>query len=125
MKDFKERVFEEVQGGFTDNEGFYKTPNGSFWDPDGVYFNKDGVDKHAGKYVNSEYIPGPNWLGDCLCYEDEKEQYTKEDDYADYKQGGGEELDDLYGNVDFDEMLNNEDDLYSNQKYDNYGKYFI
>ena len=125
MKDFKEREYEEVQGGITDNEGFYRTPNGSFWDPDGVYFNKDGVDIHGGKYTNSEYIPGPGWLENLLCYEDEKEKYAKEAGYSDYKEGGGEELDELYGDVDFDEFLKNEDDNYSNQKYDNHNHFII
>jgi hypothetical protein len=74
---FLNRSFEEVIGGEYDEEGFYITPNGSFWDPDGVYFNKEGFDCHKGFYNNDkEYIPGPGWIEDLLCYEDEKDELT-------------------------------------------------
>jgi hypothetical protein len=135
MKDFKEREFEETQGGHYDSMGFYYTLNGSFWDPDGVYFNKEGVDKHGGKYdKNFEYIPGPGWLNDYMCYEDEKANYINEDDHADFKEDI-DELDELYGDVDFDQLMKGDDDFgtghpnkgnYQRNDYQdrNYGKLF-
>lgn len=72
MEGFKDRSFEEVEGGKYDENGFYRTPNGSFWDPSGVYFNRKGIDNHGGKYNEEmEYVPGPNWLEEHLCYADE------------------------------------------------------
>jgi hypothetical protein len=76
---FVERRFEEVEGGYYDEYGFYYTQNGSniiaykgFWDADGIYFNRDGVDKHGGRYDdNWKYIPGRDWDVKNQCYKDE------------------------------------------------------
>lgn len=110
MKDFKEREFQEVPGGYYDSYGFYTTPNGSFWDPDGVYFNREGFDRHGGKYnENCEYIPGPGWLEQYMCYEDEKEDYIDDDDHAEFKEDI-DELNDLYEDIDYDEILKDNED---------------
>ena len=75
MKNFVDRDFEEVEGGKYDENGFYRTPNGSFWDGDQTYFNREGIDNHGGKYnQNLEYIPGPGWVEEYMCYEDEVEE---------------------------------------------------
>lgn len=59
---------------------FFRTPNGSFWDPDDEYFNRNGFDIHGGYYLQDmEYIPGPTWLSDLGCYEDDKEMYENID----------------------------------------------
>ena len=73
MENFKDRSFEEVEGGKFDDKGFYRTPNGSFWDPNEIYFNRKGFDNHGGRWENDEYVPGPNWLEEHMCYEDEKD----------------------------------------------------
>jgi len=66
--------------GKLDNIELLRTPNGSFWDPDDEYFNRNGFDIHGGYYLHDlEYIPGPNWLSDLGCYEDEKEKYQNID----------------------------------------------
>jgi hypothetical protein len=123
MKDFREKQFSEVPGGYYDNYGFYFTPNGSFWDPDGVYFNREGNDKHGGKYDdNMEYIPGPGWLADYMCYEDEKDNYIEDDDHADYREDC-DELNDLYEDIDYDEILKGDEDYdlhHPNKRQDNF-----
>ena len=47
---FYDRPFEEVEGRFYDEGGFYMTPNGSFWDLEQTYFNSLGFDSHGGSY---------------------------------------------------------------------------
>lgn len=47
---FVDRPHEEVEGGYYDELGFYRTPNGSFWDEDGNYFNHEGYDSKGGHY---------------------------------------------------------------------------
>lgn len=75
MQKFKDRSFEEVPGGKYDDEGFYRTPNGSFWDPSKVYFNREGFDDHQGRYDEKmTYIPGPGWVEEYMCYEDELDE---------------------------------------------------
>jgi hypothetical protein len=67
----KERDFEEVDGGYYDNNGWYYTPNGSFWDDHGAYFNREGLDVHGGTFDEyGMYIPGPGWNEDLCCYEE-------------------------------------------------------
>ena len=122
MKDFKEKEFVETPGGHYDSYGFYRTLNGSFWDPDGVYFNNEGVDKNGGKYDNNfEYIPGPGWLPEYMCYENEKDQYIDEDDHADFKEDIGE-LDELYGDVDYGDLIKDDEfGMHPNKRSDNFG----
>jgi|LauGreDrversion4_2_1035121.scaffolds.fasta_scaffold820776_1 hypothetical protein len=115
---FIERPFKPVPGGQYDENGFYFTPNGSFWDPDGVYFNREGVDRHGGFYnENMEYLPGPGWVPELMCYEDEKEQYMQfrpknrrtfrnDDDFLDEAGDDLDDLDELYENVDYEKMMN-------------------
>ncbi len=75
MENFVDREFEEVEGGKYDERGFYKTPNGSFWDPDQTYFNREGFDNHGGRYNEEyEYVPGPGWVDEYMCYEDEVDE---------------------------------------------------
>lgn len=88
----KERRQQNTAKGEFDEHGFFRTPNGSFWDPDGEYFNHYGYDVHSGFYTKEgEYIPGPDWLSDLGCYEDEKHKYENfnEDIFA------GEDKEDL------------------------------
>jgi hypothetical protein len=67
-----DRDFEEVEGGYYDNNGWYYTPNGSFWDENGTYFNREGLDKHGGTFDEyGVYIPGPGWNEELGCYENE------------------------------------------------------
>jgi hypothetical protein len=71
-KEFFDRPFEEVEGGYYDGKGFYCTPEGSFWDENGAYFNREGLDKHGGFYDEyCIYIPGPGWNEEFCCYDDE------------------------------------------------------
>ena len=121
MKDFKEKEFEETPGGQYDSYGFYRTVNGSFWDPDGVYFNKDGVDKHGGKYDNKyEYLPGPGWLSDFMCYDDEKDKINEEDGHTGFKEENGE-LDELYGDIDYDDLIKDDGfGIHPNKRSDNF-----
>jgi hypothetical protein len=122
-ENFVNRPFEEVAGGQYDDNGFYYTPNGSFWDPDGVYFKKDGFDIHRGYYnSNLEYIPGPGWIDELLCYEDEKDgalissthnnhTHNKRRNYEE-EIHEGEDLDDedeLYDVIDYDRILEEEE----------------
>ena len=119
MKDFKEKEFQEIAGGNYDSYGFYRTLNGSFWDPDGVYFNKEGLDKHGGKYDNNfEYIPGPGWIEEFMCYEDEKDNYVDDNDNGDKDEYG--ELEELYGNIDYDELMDDQFGIHPNKRSDNY-----
>lgn len=56
---FYDRPFQEVDGGYIDDRGFYTTPNGSFWDEDHNYFNHLGFDSKGGMYDKyGIYIPG-------------------------------------------------------------------
>jgi hypothetical protein len=117
---FIERPFKPVPGGQYDENGFYYTPNGSFWDPDGVYFNREGLDRHGGFYnENLEYLPGPGWLPELMCYQDEKEQFMQlrnknkrpfrnDDDFLDQAGDDLDDLDDLYENVDYEKLMNEE-----------------
>ena len=78
MKKSRNIPFKQIPGGEYDEYGFYYSPDGSFWDPDGVYFNSYGYDSHGGYYSNNfEYIPGPGWVDELLCYEDEKKELMK------------------------------------------------
>ena len=88
-----------------DDEGFFETPNGSFWDPDGVYFNREGYDKHGGYYdENDEYVPGKGWDEENNCYKEE----LNEDEYASDHDHDEEENDDGFGDVDMDNIPNEE-----------------
>ena len=79
MQNLKNKPFQQVPGGEYDPNGFYYTPDGSFWDPDGVYFNSEGFDVHGGYFDgNLEYTPGPGWIHELMCYEDEKEETLKQ-----------------------------------------------
>jgi len=122
-ENFVNRPFEEVAGGQYDENGFYYTPNGSFWDPDGIYFNKDGFDRHHGYYnSNLEYIPGPGWIDELLCYEDEKDEalkssthnshtHNKRRNYDEeiYDVEGLDDDEELYDEVDYDRILEEEE----------------
>lgn len=117
---FNERTFVPVPGGRYDENGFYITPNGSFWDPDGVYFNREGIDRHGGFYdENVEYHPGPGWIEELLCYEDEKHKFLQmkprqrknnrnfEDDDDLFDEN--DDMDDLFENVDYQKLMNEEE----------------
>lgn len=121
MKNSKNRQFQQVPGGEYDNYGFYYTPDGSFWDPDGVYFNSEGYDCHGGYYNEVlEYCPGPGWIEELMCYEDEKKDVLKkmriggktnqdnmpclfEEDLED--EG---DVDDIYEEIDYNKMMEDE-----------------
>jgi hypothetical protein len=123
-KNFKEREFEQVEGGYYDNN-FYITPNGSnktitlgFWDADGYYFNREGFDKYGtqkfnlGGYYddNNEYVPGESWDEEHQCYKSQlgDECYDEEGEYDEY-----EECDDDYNKFrKFYEDDNLDDELY-------------
>lgn len=82
--EFVERPFEEVEGGFYDDNMFYLTPNGSFWDNNGRYFNREKRDKRGGTYNEDlEYVPGPGWDEDFQCYQDEVEEVYGAKDLTD------------------------------------------
>lgn len=69
---FEERPFEEVEGGYHDDKGFYVTPEGSFWDDEGMYFNRFGYDRHGGFYDKyDKYNPGQDWNEEFGCYNSE------------------------------------------------------
>ena len=124
---FVERPFQMVAGGEYDEMGFYYTPDGSFWDPDGVYFNREGLDKHGGYYDDQlEYHPGPGWIEELMCYEDEKEQILRsrtgrgrkihrnnaadfDDDFDDAEEI---DIDELYEEVDYNKVLQEEERRY-------------
>jgi hypothetical protein len=119
MNNFEEKEFKEVPNGKYDQNGFYYTPDGSFWDPDGVYFNSEGFDKHRGYYdSNIEYIPGPGWIEELMCYEDEKETILKNKKITNPRIKGGfdeeeddgfEELDEIFDDRDYDKILKEEE----------------
>lgn len=102
------RPFVEVEGGKTDENGFYRTPNGSFWDVDGVYFNREGVDVHGGHYDKEfNYHPGEGWIESLMCYEDEvnpNDDIHKSDSYHD-------DLGDDYEDGDYDVYEDIQDDM--------------
>lgn len=80
-KPFFDRPFEEVEGGYFDERGFYTTPDGSFWDSHYNYFNSLGYDIHGGRYDKyGVYIPGNNYDENTGIYEDEKELYNKQEE---------------------------------------------
>ena len=104
-KTFVERIFRDDLEGEYDDEDFFETPNGSFWDPDGVYFNREGYDKHGGYYdENDEYVPGKGWDEENNCYKEE----LNEDEYASDHDHDEEENDDGFGDVDMDNIPNEE-----------------
>lgn len=71
---FLDRSFEEVEGGYYDGNGCYRTPNGSFWDENGIYFNCLGKDKNGGTYDEfGVYNPGEDWNEEFNCYNNEME----------------------------------------------------
>jgi hypothetical protein len=79
-----ERSFEEVEGGFWDQNGFYVTPNGSFWDDQFYYFNRWGWDINGGCY-NHDGIYQPNtttkqWREDLQCYQHELKTVNNEEE---------------------------------------------
>ena len=112
-KTFVERELNDDVVGEYDDEGFFNTPNGSFWDPDGVYFNKEGYDRHGGYYDdNQEYVPGKGWDEVNNCYKDEynddyDDEYGSDHDYAE---------DDGYGDIDLDNIQDEEKLLMKNMK---------
>ena len=81
---FYDRPFKKVEDGYTDDRGFYTTPNGSFWDEDLTYFNHLGFDSHGGSYNKyGIYIPGPGFDEKTGLYIDEKEYFTsQENDFS-------------------------------------------
>jgi len=123
MQNLKNKPFQEVPGGEYDPYGFYYTPNGSFWDPDGIYFNSEGYDAHRGYYDDKlEYQPGPGWIPELLCYEDEKDGVLKqmknnqynapmphlaEIDDEDADEEG--DIDDIYEEIDYDKLIREEE----------------
>jgi hypothetical protein len=118
MNNFEDKEFKEVPGGKYDQHGFYHTPDGGFWDPDGVYFNKDGFDKHMGYYnENLEYTPGPGWIDELMCYEDEKAEALKirkgpsrhKVGQDDDEEEGFDELDEIFDDRDIEKILREED----------------
>jgi hypothetical protein len=123
MNNFEDKEFKEVQGGKYDQHGFYYLPDGSFWDPDGVYFN-NGLDKHGGYYnEHLEYIPGPGWIDDLMCYEDEKEGVLKNKKSHHGRYKGEEEEDDIFEELDeiiedrdYAKILREEVAIYEQQK---------
>jgi hypothetical protein len=141
MQNLKNKPFEEVPGGEYDPYGFYYTPNGCFWDPDGIYFNCDGYDIHGGYYDDKlEYQPGPGWIPELLCYEDEKEGVLKqmknqhlnpsmphlaeiEDEDADEE---GDDIEEIYEDIDYDKLMKevekkrNKDDPLNSTDNDNF-----
>ena len=135
MQNLKNKPFQEVPGGEYDPFGFYYTPNGSFWDPDGIHFNAEGCDVHDGFYDEKlEYIPGPGWITELLCYEDEKDQIlnsiksgrphmphgnlagTFEDDLD--EEG---DIEEFYEEIDYDKLMREEErknqSSYNNANY--------
>ena len=121
-KDFVERQWDDYTEGDYDENGFFVTPNGSFWDPDGVYFNKDGFDKHGGYYDdNNEYVPGEGWDEANNCYLDEINDYYDDDEYG---SDHDEEEDDGFGDIDINNIQDEEELLMKNmegverEKYD-------
>lgn len=124
MQNLKNKPFQEVPGGEYDPYGFYYTPNGSFWDPDGVYFNAEGYDAHGGYYDDKvEYVPGPGWIAELLCYEDEKDQVLNSmklggqhpplghlvevDGEDDLDEEG--DIDEIYEEIDYDKLMREEE----------------
>jgi len=124
MQNLKNKTFQEVPGGEYDPYGFYYTPDGSFWDPDGVYFNSEGYDVHGGYYDEKlEYVPGPGWISELLCYEDEKDQvlnsikfgvkqtplgHLQEADAEDELDEEGD-IDEIYEEIDYDKLMREEE----------------
>ena len=113
-KVFVERELNDDVEGEYDADGFFNTPNGSFWDPDGVYFNREGFDKHGGYYDDQtqEYVPGKGWDEVNNCYKDEynddyDDEYGSDHDYAE---------DDGYGDIDLDNIQDEEKLLMKNMK---------
>ena len=113
-KVFIERELNDDVEGDYDEDGFFNTPNGSFWDPDGVYFNREGFDKHGGYYdeKTQEYIPGKGWDEVNNCYKDEyndeyDDEYGSDHDYLE---------DDGYGEIDLDNIQDEEKLLVKNMK---------
>ena len=113
-KVFIERELNDDVEGDYDEDGFFNTPNGSFWDPDGVYFNREGYDKHGGYYdeKTQEYIPGKGWDEVNNCYKDEyndeyDDEYGSDHDYLE---------DDGYGDIDLDNIQDEEKLLVKNMK---------
>ena len=113
-KVFIERELNDDVEGDYDEDGFFNTPNGSFWDPDGVYFNREGYDKHGGYYdeKTQEYIPGKGWDEVNYCYKDEyndeyDDEYGSDHDYLE---------DDGYGDIDLDNIQDEEKLLVKNMK---------
>lgn len=95
----------------TDELGFSYTPEGSFYDPDDEYFNRYGFDIHGGWYSKQkEYIPGPDWLSDLGCYEDEREKYLNIKDDSSEGEENFNEPDFGYG----DDDLNEEGEYFDN-----------
>jgi hypothetical protein len=123
QKEFVEREWNDSTKGDYDENGFFVTPNGSFWDPDGVYFNKEGFDKHGGYYDdNNEYVPGEGWDEANNCYLDELNDYY-DDDYE-YGSDHDDEEDDGFGDIDINNIQDEEELLMKNmegvekEKYD-------
>ena len=111
-KVFIERELNDEVEGEYDEEGFFNTPNGSFWDPDGVYFNKEGYDKHGGYYdeQTQEYVPGKGWDEANNCYKDE----INDDYYDEYGSDHDDLEDDGYGDIDLDQIQDEEKLLFQN-----------
>ena len=133
MKKSTNNSIYQVPGGEFDNYGFYYSPDGSFWDPDGIYFNVQGYDSHGGYYDdNLEYCPGPGWIDELLCYEDEKKEKLSNKKFKGRKSGSSnlavlneEEFEDEgdEDEIDYDKLLNEQGEKLENielkEDYDN------
>lgn len=120
MEENFDKVFKEVPGGYYDEYGFYINPDNSFFDPDKIYFNSQGFDKHGGFYdSNLEYQPGPGWIPDLMCYEDERYKNINNDEGN--EDNDDDVLEDIYTNNkgfnDIMKQINSDNDFIN--KYNN------
>ena len=119
---FYDKSFQEIEGGYIDDRGFYTTPNGSFWDENHNYFNHLGFDSHGGMYDKyGVYIPGPDYDDDNELYKDQKdfifsEKLDKEKhiDYSISKLIEQEKIDEKiikkFGNLEEESEISDEDE---------------
>jgi hypothetical protein len=128
MQNPKNKPFQLVAGGEYDPYGFYYTPNGSFWDPDGIYFSAEGYDAHGGYYDEKlEYVPGPGWITELLCYEDEKASVLNAVKLSSHQPPMGHlaeaadedlfdeegDIEELYEEIDYDKLMREEENKMS------------
>lgn len=148
-QNFVERPFQEEPGGYYDDAGFYIAKDGAFWDPDGVFFNPQGFDKYGGYYDdNLVYQPGPGWVAEMQCYEDQVAKNTilnnngynkpnqrgkrkgrgNQNNYDGYEEYDGmdgdaeeNELAEVFG-FDIDKAIQEEDDKFCKKTYEMFFK---